>query len=93
MHLELFDGVGGDEEPNANRDEEDADDEEGRQHVPGCKDRLPGWKPLLFKSGIIRFLVLLGTRPTCSGGSGAVTVLFFRVVTGRHHGCSIKVPC
>lgn len=68
-YLELFDCVGRDEEADTNRNEEEADDEEGRQHGPGCKDRLPGWKALLFKGRVIRFLTLLSTRLTWSGGS------------------------
>lgn len=53
-HLDLTDVVGGDEDADANGDEDEADDEEGRQHRAGREDGLPGGQPLLFEGRVIR---------------------------------------
>lgn len=76
-HLDLADVVGGDKDPDADRDEDEANDEKGGQHRAGRKDGLPGWQPLLLEGRVIRPPVLSGAP---RGTRGPAVHLVLRVI-------------
>lgn len=80
-HLDLADVVGGDKDPDADRDEDEANDEKGGQHRAGRKDGLPGWQPLLLEGRVIRPPVLSGAP---RGTRGPAVHLVLRVIVHRH---------
>ena len=79
-YLELFDVVGRYIEADADRDEYESDDEEGREHGARGEDGLPGGQPLLLKRSVLGLLA--PQRPAARPGHGDVSIL---VVTRRHH--------
>lgn len=85
VDLKLLDVVGRYEQADADGDEDESDDEEGRQDGARREDGLPCGESLLFKR---RVLGLLAPQRASPGpGHGDVSVLVFSVVTRRHHGC------
>ena len=79
-YLELLDVVGRYIEADADRDEYESDDEEGREHGARGEDGLPGGQPLLLKRSVLGLLA--PQRPAARPGHGDVSIL---VVTRRHH--------
>lgn len=84
-HLELLDVVGRHIQADADRDEDESDDEEGRKDGARGEDGLPCGKSLLFKRGV--FGLLAPQCPAARSRHGDVSVLVFGAVTRRHHDC------
>lgn len=80
-HLDLADVVGGDEDADANGDEDEADDEEGREHRASRQDGLPSRQALLFEGRVIRPPVLRGAP---RGARGPAVHFILRVIAHRH---------
>lgn len=90
INLKLLDVVGRYVQADADGDEYESDDEEGRQHGARGEDGLPGGQPLLFKRGI--FGLLAPQSPATGPGHGDVPILVFGVVTRRHHDRCSRFP-
>lgn len=82
-YLKLLDVVGRHVQADADRDEDEPDDEEGREDGARGEDGLPRGEPLLLKGGV--FGLLVPQSPTTGSRHGDVTILVFGAVTGRHH--------
>ena len=89
-YLELPDVVGRDEQADADGDEDESDDEEGRQHGARGEDGLPRREPLLLERGVLGLLAPQGSA--AGPGHRDVSVFVFSAVAGRHHDVSLSAP-
>lgn len=89
-HLVLADVVGGDEDADTNGDEDEADDEEGRQHRARRQDGLPGGQALLLERRVVRLAGLHRSAATRRGPAarpaarGVPVRLLLSAVVDRH---------
>lgn len=83
VYLKLLDVVRRHVQADADGDEDEPDDEEGREDSARGEDGLPRGEPLLLKGGV--FGLLVPQSPATGSRHGDVTVLVFGAVTGRHH--------